>query len=390
MANIFERPGKDGKPRYTARVRVKGHPAQVATFRTKTEAKTWADKTRADLQQGLHLPAQAAKAHTLAEAIDRYIAVVLPNKSASTQYGQGIQLAHWRAQLGHMRLSQITPEVLADERDRLAEGTTQRKAGGKLDRATRSRKKGKDLPEGIDAKRRTPATVVRYMAALSHCLTYTQKELRWIADNPMRNVSKPKEPRGRVRILSDTERAALLAACKESKCEPLHDIVVMLLSTAARRNEIGHLQWKHVDLERRVIVLDETKNGDRRVIPIRGEAERILIARSKIRRIDNPHVFPAPFRRGVEPKPVDIQSAWDWAVERAGIEDFRMHDLRHSAASYLAMNGASLAELAEVLGHKTLQMVRRYTHLSETHTGDLLERMNTKIFGGAADEKAHG
>ena len=76
-----------------------------------------------------------------------------------------------------------------------------------------------------------------------------------------------------------------------------------------------------------------------------------------------------------------IIQAWIYAVKRAGLVDFRFHDLRHSAASYLAMNGASLMEIAEVLGHKTLAMVKRYAHLSEAHTAGVVSRMNQAIFG---------
>ena len=80
-------------------------------------------------------------------------------------------------------------------------------------------------------------------------------------------------------------------------------------------------------------------------------------------------------------QPIDIRTAWENALLKARIENFRFHDLRHSAASYLAMNGASLAEIADVLGHKTLQMVKRYAHLSETHTSSVVKKMNDKIFG---------
>lgn len=79
--------------------------------------------------------------------------------------------------------------------------------------------------------------------------------------------------------------------------------------------------------------------------------------------------------------PMSIRTAWEHAVKRAGIVDFRFHDLRHSAASYLAMNGASLVEIADVLGHKTLAMVKRYVHLSEAHTRGVVERMNRAVFG---------
>jgi site-specific recombinase XerD len=80
-------------------------------------------------------------------------------------------------------------------------------------------------------------------------------------------------------------------------------------------------------------------------------------------------------------KPLGIRNAWLNAVQRAGLVDCRFHDLRHSAASYLAMNGASLAEIAEVLGHKSLSMVKRYAHLSEAHTAGVVARMNSAIFG---------
>ena len=80
-------------------------------------------------------------------------------------------------------------------------------------------------------------------------------------------------------------------------------------------------------------------------------------------------------------KPIDIRSAWEFAVKKAGIKDFRFHDLRHSCASYLAMNGSSILEIAAVLGHKTLQMAKRYSHLSDSHLSDVVSRMNEKILG---------
>jgi integrase len=90
-------------------------------------------------------------------------------------------------------------------------------------------------------------------------------------------------------------------------------------------------------------------------------------------------VFPRAGLKGRQP--ISIRTAWDNAIDTAKVDNFHFHDLRHSCASYLAMNGATLAEIAEVLGHKTLQMVKRYAHLSEQHTLSVVERMNEKIFG---------
>jgi integrase len=218
------------------------------------------------------------------------------------------------------------------------------------------------------------------MAALSHCFTVAVNEWQWLEDSPTRKVKKPQEPRGRVRFLSDNERDRLLRACRDSDSRDLYLAVVLALSTGARRMEILSLHWNNVDFNRRVAVLEDTKNGERRVLPLAGSALELLRERSKVRRLDTDLVFPGRTR---PPKPVDLRTPFETALERAGIEDFRWHDLRHSAASYLAMNGASLPEIAEVLGHKTLQMVKRYAHLSEAHTAGVVERMNERFLGGA-------
>ena len=141
--------------------------------------------------------------------------------------------------------------------------------------------------------------------------------------------------------------------------------------------ELMGLKWADIDLNRQSIILHETKNDERRALPITGHALEILKELSKVRRIDTNLLFP----RADGQKPIELRSAWDRAIREAQIENFKFHDLRHSTASYLAMNGATLAEIAEVLGHKTLAMVKRYAHLSEQHTHSVVDRMNKKIFG---------
>ena len=140
-----------------------------------------------------------------------------------------------------------------------------------------------------------------------------------------------------------------------------------------------NLTWDDVDLHRGMAVLNETKNDETRALPITSHALELLKGLSKIRRLDTNLLFP----RTDGQKPIDLRSAWDKAIKEACIEDFKFHDLRLSAASYLAMNGATLAEIAEVLGHKTLAMVKRYAHLSEQHTHAVVDRMNKNIFGSA-------
>ena len=108
----------------------------------------------------------------------------------------------------------------------------------------------------------------------------------------------------------------------------------------------------------------------------------ILSMKEKGQPRERDYVFPS--QDGTAPR--QIKRPWEAAVKLAELEDFRFHDLRHSAASYLAMNGASLAEIAEVLGHKTLQMVKRYAHLSDQHVAGVVERMNKAIFTEPAND----
>jgi integrase len=351
MATIEERT-KNGKTVYRVKVRRKGYSAQSATFVRITDARKWAQSTEAAMEEGRHFKTTEAKRHTLAELVDRYKREVLPRKSASSIKTQTQQLRWWTEQLGMYVLADLTPSLLAEYREKLARGN-----GGP----------------------RSNATVVRYMAALSHAFTIAVKEWRWLEDSPMRNVSKPRESRGRVRFLADDERGRLLDACRASDNPYLYPVVVLALATGARKMEILTLHWRDVDFQRQVITLHKTKNGERRVLPLTGHAWDLVQQRAKVRRIDSPFVFPS--RNGK--KAFDIRRAWESALKGAHIPDFCFHDLRHTFASYIAMNGASLMEIAELLGHKTLAMVKRYAHLSEAHTAGVVARMNEKIFAQA-------
>jgi integrase len=354
MATIVKRTDNEGAATYQAKVRLKGHPAQTATFPRLTDAKRWAQATEAAIREGRHFKTTEAKKHSLGDLLDRYAREVLPGKKDGDH--QGRQLDWWKDQIGAHALADVTPALIAETRDKLAKQPTHR------------------------GPATSPATVVRYLAALSHAFTIAVKEWGWVEDNPCRKVTKPKEPRGRIRFLSDDERERLLAACRESASPDLYPAVVLALSTGARAQELLGLRWPQVDLGRKVATLYQTKNGEVRVLPLAGPALELLRERAKVRRIDSDLVFPG---RRNPTQPADLRTAFEAALERAAIADFHWHDLRHTAASYLAMNGASLAEIAEVLGHKTLAMVKRYSHLSEAHTAGVVGRMNKAIFGDA-------
>jgi integrase len=352
MANIQERKTKDGQTHYRALIRLKGYPTQTATFHRKTDARLWVQQTEAAIREGRHFKTTEAKKHTLAELITRYITAVLPLKPKS-QKKQAGQLTWWKNQLGSYSLADITPALIAEHRDKLLNENTARK------------------------DKRSPATTNRYLAALSHAFTMAVKEYGWIESNPLLKISKPKEPRGRTRFLSDEERTRLLDICRENENPYLYLVIVLLLSTGARKMEILGLKWTDIDFIRGIITLHQTKNGEKRLLPLTGYALELMHKHGKVRRINCPWIFPSHDGK----KPMDLRKPFETALKKAEINDFRWHDLRHSAASYLAMNGASMSEIAEVLGHKTLQMVKRYAHLSEAHTASVVSRMNEKIFG---------
>jgi integrase len=359
MANIEKRISEEGKASYRVKVRLKGHPVQSATFERKTDAAKWAQSTESAIRENRHFKTTEGKRHTLAELIDRYLRDVLAKKPKSAR-DQWRQLKWWKAEIGNFILADISPSLIAQYRDKLSSGITHH------------------------GKPRSPATVNRYLAALSIVFTTAVKEWGWVDDTPLRKVTKPKESRSRVRFLSEDERPRLLKACKESNNTFLYPVVVLALSTGMRNGEIMGLTWDVVDLQRGRAILHDTKNGERRAVAITGHVLELLRELNKIPRIDCNLLFPAKEIRPQKPqKPIDLRFPWLAALKKANIQDFRFHDLRHSAASYLAMNGASLAEIAEVLGHKTLQMVRRYAHLSEGHTASVVESMNNKIFGSS-------
>lgn len=351
MATIRKRTRQDGKASYQAIIRLQGHPPASASFPNKTSAKKWAQRTELEIRENRYSRHSEASKHVMSELIDRYIKQVLPQKRDSKN--QKRQLEVWKDKLGGKRISDVTSAVVVQVRDELA---------AERIRGTCSR---------------SGATINRYLAILSHVFTIAVRDWQWSDENPVKGISRLKEAPGRVRYLSDDERVALLNATEEIS-PILHCIVVLALSTGARRGEIMGLRWKDVDLKAGRAILHETKNSERRALALSGLALDLLKQHAKIRQFDSELVFPDS-RDGSKPWPLD--STWRKALKKSEIEDFRFHDLRHSAASYLAMNGATTADIAAILGHKTLAMVKRYSHLSDSHVFSVVERMNQKIFG---------
>ncbi|MBO6809245.1 site-specific integrase [Thalassospira sp.] len=368
MANIRERTTGSGERKYRVEIRLRGYPRQSATFSRKTDAQRWATQTEAAILEGRHFKSAESKRRTFAELVEHYIETVVPVRHATPQASQTIQLhlTWWKEQLGAFLLADITPSRIAELRDKLLASPACGADGRPLLKK-----------DGSPRRRKSPATVVRYLASLSVVFSTAANEWEWVDQNPVQKVRRPRESRGRVRFLSDDERERLVEACKASPNPYLYTVVIVALSTGARYGEIIGLKWRDIDLVRGTARLERTKNRERRALPL---AHIALEAVKELHQEQKPKPSDFVFARADGAAPMEIRKHWYNAIEQAEIEDFRFHDLRHSAASYLAMNGATLAEIAEVLGHKTLQMVKRYAHLSDQHTAAVVERMNKKIF----------
>ena len=358
MATIQERKRKDGKKTYTATIRIKGSKPMTATFDRLTDAKLWIADNESRIRLGKHIKEAEAKKHTLGEVIDRYITTVLPQKGINQQK-YAMQLNWWKDKLGYCLLSDLTPSKISEYKELLINEPSPKSTKKKI--------------------KRSGSTANRYLACLSSVLTTACREWEWIEENPVLKVSKYKEPKGRTRFLSKEEQDKLLSVAKNMKNNYIFLLIVLALSTGARLNEITTLKWKNIIFnkdESVTLIFCDTKNGDDRSATITGLGYDLLKQHSKVRQINSSYLFARP--DGL--KPMDMYSSWKSARKQAGLKNFRFHDLRHTTASNLAMNGASLLDIAEILGHKTLQMVQRYAHLTKKHSTDILKKLNDKQF----------
>lgn len=344
-----------GKLTYRARVRLKGHPPLSKTFDRLSDARRWAHKVETEIRSGRAFSRFEAEKHTIAELIDRYLAEILHKKSPAMREVEKWHLLWWRKELGPYLLSDLNTAMIIECRSKLE--------NGKVARGTK----------------RSPTTCNRYISTLRYVFTIAERDWEWIDHNPVKKVVKLKEPGGKIRYLDDDERERLLAECQTSKSPYLYTIVLIAVSTGMRRNEILTLTWRQVNFVQKCIILETTKNGRARRVPIQGSAYEVLREFARVRRLDTELLFP---RDNDPTQHAIIREAWRQAVKRAGIKKFRFHDLRHTAASYFAMSGATTRDLCDIFGWQTMQMAMRYAHLSESHTGELAAKMSEKFMIG--------
>jgi len=175
--------------------------------------------------------------------------------------------------------------------------------------------------------------------------------------NPLRSVKRLKEPPGRLRYLTQQEMAGLVEACSPH----LKPIVVTALHTGMRKSEILGLKWRDIDFRAKTITVHRTKNNEPRVIPLHHTLYDAL------------HQLPRPLHSAYVcchengERYDEVKRSFKSACRKAGIADFRFHDLRHTFASHLVLNGINLKTVQYFPGHKDIRMTLRYAHLSGEH-----------------------
>lgn len=341
---------KRGELQWQARVARKGFPAQVKTFNTKSEAEAWAATIESTMARGTFVSSAESERTTFREALERYQREITVGKKGAMPERSRIKNL-LGGPLAIRSLASIRSSDIASYRDnRLKEVSAQ--------------------------------TVIHEINLISNLFNVSRKE--WGMENlsnPVEIIKKPKLPNGRDRRLVDEEEIWLLTAAGVNSAA-LKSLVVVALGTAMRLGELLSLSWIDVDLDKRVALLRDTKNGDTRQVPLSTAVVNALepLSRNK----DDLRVF-------WNWKASDsIQATWRRAVKRAQelyqkncqktgqlancnfLQNFRFHDLRHEAASRLFELGFNPMEVASITGHKTLQMLKRYTHL---RAEDLAKRL---------------
>lgn len=208
------------------------------------------------------------------------------------------------------------------------------------------------------------ATINRELALFSSAINYANREWEWNLPNPVKG-RKLKEPEGRVRWITKEQAEDLIVAAEEEYRSPyLADLIRVALNTGCRAEELMGLEWQRVNLRANLIDLEahHTKAGKRRSVPLNSTARQAMIARLRFRSQHCP-ASPWVFARKTGKRVQSVKKAFGTACEKAGLVDFRFHDLRHTCAAWLVSSGAPLAEVRDLLGHSSVTMTEKYAHL---------------------------
>lgn len=359
MVNYYKRENKNGTC-YQATIRIKGYNILRKTFKKKSDAQNWAEPIEQAMKKGTYIENTIVidtndfrQNIVLMSDLITYFKENIAQERYSAAEKYNVMYEWWIDKIGSIKVRELSASMLSSCKQILA--------------TEKIIKKGKEVVRGNN-------TINKYLMCLSAILTYAVKELELINVNPMSKIKLMQKPTGRTRFLSDAEIEKLKTVCKEHS-DMLHLFFLLLLKTGGRFNEVRHLEIKDVDYSNNKVYFIDTKNKTHRGVHVDKNTLALLSEYLEKNNINDGYIFSST-KRGAEL--CDMKGIMEQAIRKAGIQDFHIHDIRHTTASILARNGASLLEIAEILGQKSLTVARRYSHLTIKHTEELLSSIMDK------------
>jgi integrase len=334
---------------FKALVRKTGWPTTSKTFRTKRDAQDWGRRTEDELVRGVYIKRTPSEKMTIVEALQRYEKEIVPTKKPSTQIREARRIKLLKAEFGKYSLAALTSEIVADFRD-------QRLSAGKSNN-----------------------TVRLELALLGHLYSTAIKD--WhiaLASNPVAIIRKPSPGPSRNHRISKADHERLFRALCNHSNPMLAWIYIVALETCMRQGEILNLKVQDVDLPRRIVRLNDTKNGSPRTIPLSKEAARVLKeAIEHPMRQDCSLIFFGEPGRDKKRGPYQFNKAWLDTKREIGLEELHFHDLRHEAVSRLFEAGLNDQEVAAISGHRSAQMLMLYAHLRSENLVAKLDKIQS-------------
>lgn len=283
-------------------------------------------KVRTEIIEGKYFEKAIGGSKTFRDMMEKFMREHAPNVSNNMQKSYASSLKHLSPYFGERKLLEITVKKISEY---------------KVLRKTEGAK---------------PASVNRELAMLSKAFNLAFKEWEWIKENPVSKVPKEKENNEKDRWLTSDEEKRLL----EASPQRLKDIIVFNLHTGLRIDELLSLEWQRVNLLSKTILIQKSKNGKPRTVPLNQDAIDILIEKSKVRSIKNDLVFTSS--AGTKIDSDNLRRSLDSALEKVSIKEVTPHTFRHTFATRLAQRGVDIYKIAKLLGHKDIRMTLRYAH----------------------------
>lgn len=348
MPTIQKRKNRDRSASYVATVRIRPYRPASKSFPSRAEAEAWADALERKLK------AQRKEGGVREDVTSLTVAGLAKEflkdpETMRLKYANDLErlLDWWTGHYGAERILQLNVLTLREARDKL-------------------RHTGK-----------APATVNRHLSALRSCWNWGRASGLVPQDKLWPSRLMLTEPKGRTRYLNDEELAALLKAANADS--PLMAAAVKVaLATGVRKSELLRLTWADVDLDKQRVTVLESKNGETRAVYLPQAATEALRALKRAPVVGK-HVF--TLESGDPLDRNNLENRWRAVRKEAKLRDFRWHDLRHSCASWLAQQGASLLEIGSVLGHKSPVVTKRYAHLVQGEPVTGHDKLDEKLRG---------